>query len=101
MVSISFLSLPEELARSLLIVFLHPFVGQVLKAWDIGVLSMQRGEVCTFLCKPEYAYGPAGNPNKIPPSSTVIFEVRMPVVPFVLLNSAKVSKDTEYARVIL
>lgn len=49
--------------------------GQVLKAWDIGVLSMQRGEVCTFLCKPEYAYGTAGNPDKIPPSSSVLFEV--------------------------
>lgn len=53
----------------------HPLTGQVLKAWDIGVLSMQRGEVCTFLCKPEYAYGTAGNPDKIPPSSSVLFEV--------------------------
>ncbi|XP_067359254.1 peptidyl-prolyl cis-trans isomerase FKBP5 isoform X2 [Channa argus] len=51
--------------------------GQVLRAWDIGVLSMQRGEVCTFLCKPEYAYGPAGNPDKIPPSSSVIFEMEL------------------------
>ncbi|XP_044025932.1 peptidyl-prolyl cis-trans isomerase FKBP5 [Siniperca chuatsi] len=51
--------------------------GQVLKAWDIGVLSMQRGEVCTFLCKPEYAYGAAGNPDKIPPSSSVVFEMEL------------------------
>uniref|UniRef100_A0A3Q3XHZ4 peptidylprolyl isomerase n=1 Tax=Mola mola TaxID=94237 RepID=A0A3Q3XHZ4_MOLML len=51
--------------------------GQVLKAWDIGVLSMQRGEVCTLLCKPEYAYGSAGNPNKIPPSSSVVFEMEL------------------------
>ncbi|KAM9410349.1 peptidyl-prolyl cis-trans isomerase FKBP5 [Pholidichthys leucotaenia] len=51
--------------------------GQVLKAWDIGVLSMQRGEVCTFLCKPEYAYGPAGNPDRIPPNSSVIFEMEL------------------------
>ncbi|XP_068170540.1 peptidyl-prolyl cis-trans isomerase FKBP5 isoform X1 [Antennarius striatus] len=51
--------------------------GQVLKAWDIGVLSMQRGEVCTLLCKPEYAYGTAGNPNKIPPSSSVVFEMEL------------------------
>ncbi|XP_042364025.1 peptidyl-prolyl cis-trans isomerase FKBP5 [Plectropomus leopardus] len=51
--------------------------GQVLKAWDIGVLSMQRGEVCTFLCKPEYAYGSAGNPNKIPPNSSVVFEMEL------------------------
>ncbi|XP_045931494.1 peptidyl-prolyl cis-trans isomerase FKBP5 isoform X1 [Micropterus dolomieu] len=51
--------------------------GQVLKAWDIGVLSMQRGEVCTFLCKPEYAYGSSGNPDKIPPSSSVVFEMEL------------------------
>ncbi|XP_031613381.1 peptidyl-prolyl cis-trans isomerase FKBP5 [Oreochromis aureus] len=51
--------------------------GQVLRAWDIGVLSMQRGEVCTLLCKPEYAYGAAGNPDKIPPSSSVVFEMEL------------------------
>ncbi|CAL9704806.1 unnamed protein product [Knipowitschia caucasica] len=51
--------------------------GQVLKAWDIAVLSMQRGEVSMLLCKPEYAYGCAGNPDKIPPNSTVIFEMEL------------------------
>lgn len=51
--------------------------GQVLKAWDIGVLSMQRGEVSMLLCKPAYAYGCAGNPDKIPPNSTVIFEMEL------------------------
>ncbi|KAK2862043.1 hypothetical protein Q5P01_001576 [Channa striata] len=55
----------------------HVGKGQVLKAWDIAVLSMQRGEVCTFLCKPEYAYGPSGNPDKIPPSSSVVFEMEL------------------------
>ncbi|XP_034022308.1 peptidyl-prolyl cis-trans isomerase FKBP5-like [Thalassophryne amazonica] len=51
--------------------------GQVLKAWDIGVLSMQRGEVCTLLCKAEYAYGAAGNSDKIPPNSSVLFEIEL------------------------
>lgn len=51
--------------------------GQVLRAWDIAVLSMQRGEVCSLLCKPEYAYGSAGNPDKIPPNSSVIFEMEL------------------------
>lgn len=54
----------------------YPLTGQVLKAWDIGVLSMQKGEVSTLLCKPEYAYGSAGNPDRIPPDSSVVFEVR-------------------------
>ncbi|XP_061788845.1 peptidyl-prolyl cis-trans isomerase FKBP5 [Nerophis lumbriciformis] len=51
--------------------------GQVLKAWDIGVLSMQRGEVCTILCKPGYAYGSTGNSDKIPPNSSVTFEIEL------------------------
>lgn len=51
--------------------------GQVLKAWDVAVLSMQRGEVCTLLCRPEYAYGTAGNPSKIPPNSPVVFEMEL------------------------
>ncbi|KAG7244643.1 hypothetical protein INR49_029662 [Caranx melampygus] len=51
--------------------------GQVLKAWDIGVLSMQKGEVCMLLCKPDYAYGPVGNPDKIPPNAPVVFEMEL------------------------
>ncbi|KAM9813680.1 peptidyl-prolyl cis-trans isomerase FKBP5 [Neosynchiropus ocellatus] len=51
--------------------------GQVLKAWDIGVLTMQSGELCTLLCRPEYAYGSSGNPDKIPPDSLVLFEVEL------------------------
>lgn len=51
--------------------------GQVLKAWDISVLSMQSGELCTVLCKPEYAYGVAGKPDKIPPNSVVLFELEL------------------------
>ncbi|KAL2090962.1 hypothetical protein ACEWY4_013225 [Coilia grayii] len=51
--------------------------GQVIKAWDIGVMSMKKGEICTLLCKPEYAYGSTGNPPKIPPNSSLIFEVEL------------------------
>uniref|UniRef100_A0A4W4F1I4 peptidylprolyl isomerase n=1 Tax=Electrophorus electricus TaxID=8005 RepID=A0A4W4F1I4_ELEEL len=60
----------------------EPFVfnvgkGQVIKAWDIGVCSMQKGEVCLLLCKPEYGYGSAGSPPKVPPNSTLLFEVEL------------------------
>ncbi|XP_053083173.1 peptidyl-prolyl cis-trans isomerase FKBP5 isoform X2 [Pangasianodon hypophthalmus] len=60
----------------------EPFVfnvgkGQVIKAWDIGVCSMQKGEVCLLMCKPEYAYGSVGSPPKIPPNSTLLFEVEL------------------------
>ncbi|MGH0189322.1 UNVERIFIED_CONTAM: hypothetical protein FKN15_034756 [Acipenser sinensis] len=49
--------------------------GQVIKAWDIGVASMKKGEVCQLMCHSEYAYGVSGSPPKIPPKSTLIFEV--------------------------
>uniref|UniRef100_A0A3B1IWQ5 peptidylprolyl isomerase n=1 Tax=Astyanax mexicanus TaxID=7994 RepID=A0A3B1IWQ5_ASTMX len=60
----------------------EPFVfnvgkGQVIRAWDIGVCSMQKGEVCLLLCKPDYAYGSAGSPPKVPPNSTLLFEVEL------------------------
>lgn len=51
--------------------------GQVIKAWDIGVATMKKGEVCVLTCAPEYAYGATGNPPKIPPNSTLQFEVEM------------------------
>ncbi|NWR19970.1 FKBP4 isomerase, partial [Emberiza fucata] len=49
--------------------------GEVIKAWDIAVATMKIGEICRITCKPEYAYGSAGSPPKIPPNATLIFEV--------------------------
>lgn len=51
--------------------------GDVIKAWDIGVATMKKDEKCVLICKPEYAYGYAGSPPKIPPSATLIFEVEL------------------------
>ncbi|XP_071508263.1 peptidyl-prolyl cis-trans isomerase FKBP4-like [Diadema antillarum] len=50
--------------------------GQVIKAWDLGVATMRRGEIAVFTCKPEYAYGKKGQ-GKIPPNSTLVFEVEL------------------------
>uniref|UniRef100_A0A4W3IMX5 peptidylprolyl isomerase n=1 Tax=Callorhinchus milii TaxID=7868 RepID=A0A4W3IMX5_CALMI len=51
--------------------------GQVIKAWDTAVATMKIGEVCQIICKPEYAYGSAGSPPKIPPDSTLVFEIEL------------------------
>lgn len=50
-------------------------VGQVIKAWDLGVATMKVGEISQLICKPEYAYGTAGSPPKIPPNATLVFQV--------------------------
>ncbi|XP_025935743.1 peptidyl-prolyl cis-trans isomerase FKBP4 isoform X4 [Apteryx rowi] len=51
--------------------------GEVIKAWDIAVATMKAGEICRITCKPEYAYGSAGSPPKIPPNATLIFEIEL------------------------
>jgi len=51
--------------------------GSVIKAWDIGVATMRRGELCRLICKPEYAYGEGGSGNKIGPNATLIFEIEL------------------------
>ncbi|XP_017877085.1 FK506-binding protein 59 isoform X2 [Ceratina calcarata] len=51
--------------------------GTVIKAWDIGVATMKKGEVAILTCAPEYAYGETGSPPKIPPNSTLKFEIEM------------------------
>jgi len=51
--------------------------GQVIKGWDEGIVTMKRGEVAILTCTPEYAYGKSGSPPKIPPDSTLEFEVEM------------------------
>ncbi|XP_071878239.1 FK506-binding protein 59kD isoform X2 [Bombus fervidus] len=51
--------------------------GSVIKAWDIGVATMKKGEVALLTCAPEYAYGKNGSPPKIPPNATLKFEIEM------------------------
>jgi len=50
---------------------------KVIKAWDIGVATMSRGEICRLICKPAYAYGEKGSGEKIPPNATLVFEIEL------------------------
>lgn len=49
--------------------------GVVVKAFDLGIASMKKGEKSILTCAPEYAYGASGSPPNIPPNATLLFEV--------------------------
>ncbi|XP_057655675.1 FK506-binding protein 59 [Diorhabda carinulata] len=51
--------------------------GNVIKAWDIGVATMKKGERSILTCAPEYAYGANGSPPTIPPNATLKFDVEV------------------------
>ncbi|ETV64658.1 peptidyl-prolyl isomerase FKBP12 [Aphanomyces astaci] len=53
-------------------------LGQVIKGWDEGVLSMSLGESAKLTCSPDYAYGARGFPAwGIQPDSVLIFEIEV------------------------
>ncbi len=39
--------------------------------------TMKKDELAMFTIKPEYAYGERGSPPKIPPGSTLNFEIEL------------------------
>ena len=51
--------------------------GQVIKGWEIGVMSMKLGERAEFTLAPEYGYGHCGSPPGIPDGSTLIFDIEV------------------------
>lgn len=52
-------------------------VGQVIKAWDIGICTMKKGEKAILRARADYAYGEHGSPPKIPGGAALNFEVEL------------------------
>jgi FKBP-type peptidyl-prolyl cis-trans isomerase len=52
-------------------------LDKVIKCWKEGLQRMQVGEKALLVCPPELAYGEAGKPPTIPPSSALLFDVEL------------------------
>ena len=58
----------------------HEFMAgrdEVIKGWDMGVMSMKKKELSMFVIQPEYAYGLKGYPPKVRPEAVVRYEVEL------------------------
>ncbi len=52
-------------------------IGQVIRGWDEGVLTMSVGEKAMLRITSDYAYGPRGAGGVIPPNADLNFEVEL------------------------
>lgn len=49
----------------------------MIKGWDIGVATMNVGEIARFIIAPEYGYGHEGFAPKVEPDETLDFEIEL------------------------
>jgi len=58
--------------------------GSVIRGWDLGVLTMTKGEGSRFSLAPDMGYGLGGFPAwGIPPNATLVFDIEV-----LLINGA-------------
>lgn len=51
--------------------------GRVIKGWDQGLLGMREKGKRTLIIPPDMGYGSRGAGDKIPPGSTLLFEIEL------------------------
>lgn len=51
--------------------------GDVIQAWDLGVMTTKVGQTIELITDPKYAYGELGRDPDIPPNATITYTIKL------------------------